>query len=254
MLNNGHKKQTCGFADEIVAYIYDEIDRAERTKFESHLAGCAVCTDEFAGLSNARFSVFEWRREEFAHLITPEINIPYPAKQSTAATVGHVGFLDGLRELLTLSGWSSVVAVAGALVVCIGLGFVAMNYFGGSQQIAHDVNNQAVRPVETQNTPIGAVSPDIAARNETNATVTTTATANRTTTNREIRPIRASVANQRPGIGKNLTAINQTPDNNTANGRVTQQKRKAPALTEYADDGDKSLRLADLFNEVSLKR
>ena len=253
MLNNGHKKQTCGFADEIVAYIYDEIDRAERTKFESHLAGCAVCTDEFAGLSNARFSVFEWRREEFAHLATPEIDIPYPAKQSSAATDVRAGFLDGVRELLTLAGWSSVVAVAVALVVCIGLGFVAMNYLGGSQQIANDLNKQIVPPVETQNTQIATVSPEIASKKEINPTATTTNTADKTTTNREIRPVRASVANQRPGFGKNLTASNQTPGNTAVNGRV-QPKRKAPALTEYADDGDKSLRLADLFDEVGSKR
>ena len=251
MLNNGHKKQTCGFADEIVAYIYDEIDRAERTKFESHLAGCAVCTDEFAGLSNARFSVFEWRREEFAHLATPEINIPYPAKQSGATTDVRAGFLDGLRELLTLAGWSSVVA--GALVVCIGLGFVAMNYLGGSQQIANDLNKQIVPPVETQNTQIATVSPEIASKKEINPTATTTNTTDKTTTSREIRPVRASVDNRRPGFGKNLTASNQTP-HNMGNIPVTQKKRKAPALTEYADDGDKSLRLADLFDEVGSKR
>ena len=54
MLNNG-KKQECGFADDIVGYIYDEIGQAERRKFESHLVGCMACTDEFAGISNARF-------------------------------------------------------------------------------------------------------------------------------------------------------------------------------------------------------
>lgn len=252
MLNNGNK-QTCGFADEIVAYIYDETGHAERTKFESHLAGCAVCTDEFAGLSNARFSVFEWRREEFAHLITPEINIPYPARQSNAATAGHVGFFDGLRELLALSGWSSAIAVAGALVVCIGLGFVAMNYFGENQQIANDLNKQEVPPVETQKTQITTVSPEIASKKEISPTLTTTNTSDKTTTSRE-RSVRASVDNRRPGIGKSFTASNQTPDNNTANVRVTQQKRKVPALTEYADDGDKSLRLADLFEEGGSKR
>ncbi|MEQ1924176.1 MAG: hypothetical protein ABL952_16870, partial [Pyrinomonadaceae bacterium] len=141
MLDNCNKNG-CKFTDEIVSYMYDEIGEPERTKFEEHLLDCTVCTDEFAGISNARFSVFEWRKEEFAHLPTPNIVIPYgdPAPA--------IGFFAGLRDLLTLSGWPAAATVAAGLIVSIGLGFAAINYLGGDQDMASNKTpNFTVPPV-----------------------------------------------------------------------------------------------------------
>ena len=233
MLNNGNKKE-CGFADDIVAYIYDEIGSAERRKFESHLAGCTACTDEFAGISNARFSVFEWQKEEFAHLSTPEIVIPYAAKKREVETAG---FFPGLRDMLTLSGWSSAVIVAGAVVICIGLGYVAMNYVGNPGQVAESkkpVVNESVVAPDQQNV--------VVARAPQKELTPITASA-KSSPGREIRPVRASLNNQRIRYNKNLTASTQVQQ------PITQQKRKTPALTAYDADDDKSLRLADLFDE-----
>ena len=233
MLNNGNKKE-CGFADDIVAYIYDEIGSAERRKFESHLAGCTACTDEFAGISNARFSVFEWQKEEFAHLSTPEIVIPYAAKKREVETAG---FFPGLRDMLTLSGWSSAVIVAGAVVICIGLGYVAMNYVGNPGQVAESkkpVVNESVVAGEQQNVVI-APAPQ--------KELTPITASAKSSPGREIRPVRASLNNQRIRYNKNLTASTQVQQ------PITLQKRKTPALTAYDADDDKSLRLADLFDE-----
>ena len=234
MLNNGDK-QTCGFADDIVGYLYDEIGPAERRKFESHLVGCMACTDEFAGISNARFSVFEWQKEEFAHLSTPEIVIPYAAKKREVETAG---FFPGLRDMLTLSGWSSAVIVAGAVVICIGLGYVAMNYVGNPGQVAESkkpVVNESVVAPDQQNV--------VVARAPQKELTPITASA-KSSPGREIRPVRASLNNQRIRYNKNLTASTQVQQ-----PIITQQKRKTPALTAYDADDDKSLRLADLFDE-----
>ncbi len=243
MLNNGNK-QECGFADDIVAYIYDEIGSAERGKFESHLAGCTACTDEFAGISNARFSIFEWQKEEFAHLSTPEIVIPYAPKKREG--VETAGIFAGLRDLLTLSSWSSAVMVAGAVVICIGLGFVAVNYLSNSSQVAGNnnpvVTEQAVPLVTAPNQPDVAVVPTLPSQKESNLNTAITAS-NKTVQNREIRPVRATMQTRRVRFEKNLTASTQTVQ------PLIQQKRKAPALTAYADEDDKSLRLADLFDE-----
>ena len=237
MLNNGNKKE-CGFSDEIVAYIYDEIGENERRKFESHLAGCTVCTDEFAGISNARFSVFEWRREEFAHLPTPEIVIPYAVKKREAATMG---FFAGLRDLLTLSGFSSAALVAGAVVICIGLGYVAMNYVGSTQQVA-----ESKKPVGSEPVVAPVVSPNqqnVAVAPAPQKQLTPITASAKPSPSREIRPIRASLNNHRIRYNKNLTASTQVQQ------PVTLQKRKLPALTAFDDEDDKSLRLADLFDE-----
>lgn len=239
MLNNGNKNN-CGFSDDMVAYIYDEIGQAERGKFESHLSGCTACTDDFAGISNARFSVFEWQKEEFAHLSTPQIVIPYASKHGATETAG---LWAGLRKLLSSSGWPSVALAAGALAVCVGLGFVAINYVGSGQQTADNnkiVNEKAVPPVAVQNPENTLAMSNDPLPKEQNLTHTTTASA-KSTPGREIRPVRASVKPQRIQYDKNLTASTQAGP--------AQQKRKAPALTVYDDEDDRSLRLADLFDE-----
>lgn len=240
MLNNENEKN-CGFADEIVAYIYDEIDEAERGKFETHLVDCVSCTDEFAGISNARFAMFEWHKEEFAPLSTPEIVIPYSAKPKTAEAIG---FFAGLRGLLTLSGWSSAVMVAGALIICIGLGFVVVNYVRDNAQVAENkrpvINENVIPPVVAQDHQNAVALPSSKELNTNGAPVTASTKA---TPNREIRPVRASLNNQRIRFGKSLTASTRTVEPSI------QKQRKAPALTAFDDEDDHSLRLADLFDE-----
>jgi hypothetical protein len=218
MLNNGNTSN-CGFADEIVSYIYDEIGATDRTNFERHLADCAVCTDEFAAISNARFSVFEWRREEFAHLSTPKIVIPFGEKQYSIVENGSVGLMAGLRGLLSISSWP--VAVAAVLLVCLGFGFLAMTYIGrGDQETAANINVPPVLPLDNPNK-VTIGDPDVAK----------TSVGNRT--GQGVRPVKAvEYRRARPN--------RQTTSNNV----------KAPVLNSYDDNDDKSLRLADLFDEI----
>ena len=115
-------KKDCGFGDEIVSYIYDEMDAAGRRKFESHLASCTLCTDEFAGISDARLSIFEWNREDFAEMPTPEIVIPYAPKPETASAVGGGWFVSLVEMFAFLK--SPVTAFAGFAVVARLAGFV----------------------------------------------------------------------------------------------------------------------------------
>lgn len=238
MLNNANSNN-CGYADEILSYIYDEIGGAERLEFETHLAGCTPCTDEFAEISHARFSVFEWRKEEFAHLSTPDIVIPYIAKARVVEENESVGFLAGLRGLLGIASWP--VAVAASLLICLGIGFVAMNYFDNSgEQIAANVNvpvvaSPIVNSVPVQNPPTitKVEDPEIRVTNSPKVV----------TTPHEIRPIKV-VEIRQPRTDRHMTAETQRPYNN-----ISQPNREAPVLNNYDDSDDKSLRLSDLFDE-----
>ncbi len=233
MLNNGNKTD-CGFADEIVSYIYNEIDTADRREFETHLAQCSICTDEFTAISNARFSVFEWQREEFARLPTPEIVIPYVPKRAAVEEAANIGLLTAIRGWLTPVNLP--VAVAAALVVCLGLGFLALRYFdNGNRDIASDVN---VPPVESPKEPvvssIESGTPEIG--------VEPLPPVNHTP--REIRQVKA-IEHRRPQSEKQFTARNQ------ANRNMAGKVPDAPTLSEnYEENDDASLRLADLFEDV----
>ncbi len=239
MLNNGNKTN-CGFADEIVSYIYNEMGAPERTKFETHLTHCTACTDEFAAISNARFSVFEWQKEEFAHLATPQIVIPYPAKQRIVEENTSIGVSAGIRGWLSLVNFP--VTVAAALAVCIGLGFVAINYLGsGDQRTVANVDLPAVvTPApEVKIGSTGVATPP--APRKTEVEITTAASKNVASV-RESRPVKA-IENRR-----------MRPDKQTEADAIRVQNpmrklRKAPVLSPYDDNDDRSLRLADLFDE-----
>jgi anti-sigma factor RsiW len=60
--------------EELVSYLYNEAGETDRLRLEAHLAGCRLCTDDFAHLSESHYSVYEWRRSEFANIETPEFS------------------------------------------------------------------------------------------------------------------------------------------------------------------------------------
>ena len=60
MSNNNHISK-CIYSAEIIAYLYGEIAKKEKSAFETHLPNCSNCTDELADFAFARFSVQEWR-------------------------------------------------------------------------------------------------------------------------------------------------------------------------------------------------
>ncbi len=243
MVNNGNNAN-CGFSDEIVSYIYDEIGAAERKTFEKHLADCAVCTDEFAAVSNARFSVFEWRREEFEPLATPEFAIPYAEKQHEVDEGVSTGFLAGVRGLLSISGWP--VAVAAGLVICLGLGLVAMNYLGSGQlQIA---SNASMPPV---NTPDNTKRDDSAASTKTDPepVVNTASTGNKDNFEPKARPVKAVDIHTAKPDRQTQSSRQRSADRFAVEQNAKPQLRKAPSLSNFDENDDKSLRLSDLFDE-----
>ncbi len=220
--------------DDIVSYIYDEIGEADRTKFETHLRGCHECTNEFAGISNARFSVYEWRREEFTDLPTPEIVIPYVTK-TTVEEETSVGLWAGLRGWLTLVKFPA--AVAAGLVLCLGLGFLVLRYLNRVEQpIAANVKN--ISPIETREVPIALPTvndkkPDVALTTEPSVKPS-----------REIRSVKV-MEQRRAKNEKHLTASNPAKRNAIPN------ISNAPVLSENIEEADdNSLRLSDLFADV----
>lgn len=240
MLSNGNRS-TCGFEDVMVSYIYDEIATAERRKFESHLVDCSACTDEFAAVSNARFSVFEWQREEFANLSTPEIDIPYEQKRPIAEPA-EIGFLAGLRGLF--SGFGAPVMIAAGLLISLGIGFAAVTFIGGSdQQIAANIEKPVVLSNEAK------PQAELVSRSTENDEPLPSKGLEPSSP--DLGSIKA-VENHRPRSNKQVvgTRISAANQKNQKLVRTT----KAPVLSDFDDNDDRSLRLADLFGGIGSKR
>ena len=49
----------------LIAYLYDDIDAAERAAFEAHLPACGRCTRDFAALGGVRRQLARWQPPQF---------------------------------------------------------------------------------------------------------------------------------------------------------------------------------------------
>jgi len=218
-------KHACPFTDEIVSYMYGEIGGTAELQFEAHLAACMVCTDEFAEASNARFSVYEWKKEIFDPLPTPRITVPYGENRAPSVISAAV---EAIRTWA--DGLSVPLAVAAALAVFIGAGVVLYSYVGNRER--QFAASPAVPDVQVPQAPIPE-APTVTAADTPSAPLPTAPSS---------RPWRATRY-----VPKNVSrpvrtyAIDRGP---------APQNKKAPVLTAYQETEDNSLRLADLFDEA----
>jgi predicted anti-sigma-YlaC factor YlaD len=111
--------KNCGFDEQLISYLYDELDFAEREKFEQHLQSCESCTEELKALGETRFAISEWRQNDFDILPTPKVAIP---AQNT--------WLDSWANLLSLR-WLALASAC--LLILFGLIMMKQNQ---NQEIA----------------------------------------------------------------------------------------------------------------------
>jgi len=230
MVNIANKE--CGFEHEIVSYMYDELGGAERTQFETHLVDCSACTDEFAAVSFSRFSVFEWQKEEFAHLATPEIVIPY---ESRKVAIESSGWFGGFSEIFAFA--RSPLAVGTAFAVLLGIGFVGFSLVGtGGNEIASNivvppvVIEQKIESPMVVGLPVSVVDEDPIATDE-------------------VRPVVAGSRQVRPKVGRQISPSRRVVEDRSV-PNPTRQARRAPVLSDLGEDDEDSLRLSDMFDEI----
>jgi hypothetical protein len=73
--------------DDLVSYLYDDLDGASRLSFERHLRGCAECRDELAAMRAVRADLLTWSppEPEFAFRIVSEPKVIRPQVASWRA-------------------------------------------------------------------------------------------------------------------------------------------------------------------------
>jgi hypothetical protein len=229
IVNNGNKIN-CEFADEIVSYLYNELSAKARSKFEGHLSNCAVCTDEFAAISDARFSVFEWQREEFANLPTPKVVIPFEQKVIVNEEGG--GLFAGLRGLVALINMP--IAAAVGLIVILAVGFVIFMRSDNRVQ-------QAVIPTKP---PVSEPIPNAAPVPQTHEVSKPEVATNIGTPSlpkNEFRAVKA-VLRKTPVLRPTIADVKRP--------LLRPVQATPPVLNNFEADEDNSLRLADLMADL----
>lgn len=216
----------CSPSADLVAYLYDELNAAERSSFETHLSKCESCTNEFAEISFARLNVYEWHRDEFAKLATPRFVVPYAESDTSVSWRDALfGLLAGNRRWATAGGSIALIAVVfGAVMISSmmkGAGDVAKGTAGSVPAKAES----AERPlVDSKNVPdVESKEPEI---------VKTMAPANRS---------KAANSNKRRSVRTAEPDLKQP---------VLSRRSKAPRLNEFDDEEDNTLRLGDLLADV----
>jgi len=220
-------EKICGQEDQLLSYLYEDGSAAARETFESHLAECEACTDEFAAVSLARFSVYEWHKEEFVPMPTPQIVIPYEEKP--------VSIWAGLREAFSFNWETASLAAASLLVVAaFGAYLVSTDNDGVAELNLVNVNKVAVPTPSNIDVP----KPNAVISNDPVVPVK----ASNEEPTRSVRPIKSVQAKRdvRP-IQPTVRNDGRIPTVATANDR-----RVIDSLDD--DSEDNSLRLSDLLD------
>ena len=258
MLNKNYNS-SCAFDEQIVSYIYDEASVKEKNEFESHLPNCLSCADEIAGFGLVRSSIIEWRKDEFFTLESPALKIPAMRQATLGQTVSSEkdSWFKEFRKLFSFSpAWAAGFA---ALIISIGLVWLFLGTTSNELASNKSLEISPVLPISANKNlttqaeeKVSVKSPNEQInnvqkidstkkqesnpqRNQANKTATTT-------------PKLKSVT---PKI--NNSVAENSPVTNKSNKSNNVQKQTSPTLSGMSEEEDKSLRLAELFNEIDTK-
>ena len=105
----------CGRENDLVGFLYGELDATEKQSFQQHVQGCAECGSQLSSFKDIRESVASWRNESLGVLTSP---VAYPA----AAKMEHPrpSAMAALREFFNLSPlWMKGTVAFASLLLCL---------------------------------------------------------------------------------------------------------------------------------------
>lgn len=103
----------CGRENELIAFLYGELNAADSRAFQHHLHDCATCKTDRASFSAVRESVIAWRNESLGAAAPSHLT----ARAFASVRSEKPSALAALREFFSLSPLWLKGAVAGATVL-----------------------------------------------------------------------------------------------------------------------------------------
>jgi hypothetical protein len=105
----------CGRENDLVGFLYGELDAMEKQSFHRHLQDCAACSSQLSSFNDIRESVVNWRNESLGALKSPVehpsvARMDHPRRSAMAA----------LREFFNLSPlWLKGTVAFASLLFCL---------------------------------------------------------------------------------------------------------------------------------------
>ena len=132
----------CGRENDLIAFLYGELDEVKSQTFERHMHECPACSNELAALGLIRESVVNWRNEALSGVISGNT-----IAESRLARVGHEkpSALAALREFFNLSPlWMKGAVAFASLLFCLLAGLAIAHWQDTPPEaVATNPNNQA---------------------------------------------------------------------------------------------------------------
>lgn len=128
---------TCNNGEQIVSFLYGELSDKEKTDFERHLQVCDNCADELGEFSNVHFSLAEWRTEDFQHLSTPIFVMPPSQSVTEAANSWYETF----RRFFALHSAGFSAAAATVLLAFVGFFWFFNNSTANNEIVSNRTTN-----------------------------------------------------------------------------------------------------------------
>lgn len=241
--NDIFENTTCSSSEEVVAYLYEELDAARAEAFETHLAACDSCTAELADVSFARLDVYEWNRDEFARMPTPPIRIPYgdPVRSS---------FFDGVRAFFAQPvQW----AMAGAAFAVIAVALGGWYLMPSQQELAvSNVNKKESTEAPNKGLEQPKVATRLAALPEVELNSAKDSESAPAAADKDIRPVNASATRGSRPVNPRTIRTPRRAATPAAQAR-RQNAPRLPRLNDFEDEDDNTLRLGDLLAEIDTR-
>lgn len=113
-MDSGMDRLVCGREEDLVGFLYGEMEEAEAQRFRGHMKDCTFCSAEVDAFGNIRQSVMAWRNESLGALSHGTIEhanySPVPRRSASAA----------IREFFNLSPvWMKAAVGFASILFCI---------------------------------------------------------------------------------------------------------------------------------------
>lgn len=106
----------CGRENDLIAFLYGELNEVESRTFQRHMHDCAACNTELAGFRTVRESVVAWRNESLGGVSSSQMTGP----AVTRASLGKPSALAALREFFNLSPlWMKGAVAFASILFCL---------------------------------------------------------------------------------------------------------------------------------------
>lgn len=232
--NSSNIPPSCSSGADIVSFLYDEMEPAERTLFEDHLSDCENCAAELAGISFARLDVYEWHRDEFVAMATPRIEIAYSEASSRPWT-------EIIRTFFTSP---ARFATAGAALAVVALGSLWLSS-PDMQDIAVSVPVPSPLPAESRSRP--SIAPALPEPGKVIAEKGVPASPRSGAPLDQPKTVKAAGSS---GVRTVVNSERKAGKTKSQPARAAPAKPAAPPLDDFDDFEDDTLRLGDLLADV----